>query len=156
MSTGPSAAAQVRMTRVAPVAAAIASLLLVGACGAATIKGEIMDDRITLAAGHAGPNVRLELHNGGTTPCAVIVVLTELPADALPIKDGRVVVDESGSGGPVRPANDALGMGHSLPGAILQLDIAMDAAPTSGERVVLCNFTGQYEHGRYATLQFDR
>jgi len=156
MSTRPSATRRDRVASLAPVAAAIAALLLVSACGSATIKGEIKDDGITLAADHAGPNVRLELHNVGTTPCDVIVILTDLPANALPVKDGRVVIDESGSGGLVRSANDTVGMGHALPGTVFQLDLAMDAAPTSGERVVLCNFTGQYELGRYAALQFDR
>jgi hypothetical protein len=47
-------------------------------------------------------------------------------------------------------------IGHSLPGTVFQFDVALDAAPTSGLRVILCNFTDQHKDGRYATLQFDR
>lgn len=51
--------------RVSSVAAAC--LVPLSACGAASIKGEIIDDRITLATDHAEPDVRLDLHNVGSS-----------------------------------------------------------------------------------------
>lgn len=89
------------MARVLPVA--VATLMLVAACAATPIKGEIRDDGITLATDHAGSSVRFDLHNVGTTPCDLVVGLTSLPVAALPVKDGHVVIDESGAPGTVRP-----------------------------------------------------
>jgi hypothetical protein len=128
----------------------------VAACAATPITGEIKDDRISLATDHAGPSVRLELRNVGATPCNLIMVLTDLSADALPVKDGRVVIDENGAGGPVRPANDSIGMGRSEPGAVFQLEVALVSTPKTEDRIILCNGAGDYEHGRFAILRFDR
>jgi len=70
-----------------------------------TVKAEIRDDRIVLAPDHAPSKVRLSLANVGTTRCGLIVLLTSVPANALPLQHGQVAVDESGqSSSPARPA----------------------------------------------------
>jgi hypothetical protein len=144
----------VEMARVVPVA--VATLMIVAACAATSIKGEIKDDGITLAADHAGPSVRFDLHNVGTTPCDLVPVLTSLPVEALPVKDGQVIIDESGSGGPVRPANGPGGLRRVAPGAVFQIEVALVSTPKTEDRIILCNGAGDYEHGRYAVLPFDR
>ena len=149
------------MARVLPVA--VATLMLVAAClGAATsITGEIKDDGITLATDHAGSSVRFELHNVSTTPCDLVVALTSLPIDALPVKDGHVVIDDSGAPGTVRPITTyesapTFTLGRVEAGAVFQSEVALEGTPKTEDRVILCNGVGDYQHGRYAVLRFDR
>ena len=57
-----------------------------------TVTGEIRDTAIVLSPDHAGTVVNLELRNvGSSEPCDLIVVLTSLPVDALPVDNGRVI-----------------------------------------------------------------
>jgi hypothetical protein len=149
------------MTRIVP--AAVATLTLVAAClGAATgIKGEIKDDGITLATDHAGSSVRFELHNVGTTPCDLVVALTSLPIDALPVKDGQVVITDSDGPGIVRPITTyedvpPFTFGRVEPGAVFHAEVALESAPLTDDRVIFCNGIGDYQRGRAATLRFDR
>jgi hypothetical protein len=142
---------------------AVATLMLVAAClGAATsITGEIKDDGITLATDHAGSSVRFELHNVGTTPCDLVVALTSLPIDALPVKDGQVVIVDGDGPGIVRPITTyesapTFTLGRIEPGAVFQAEVALEGAPKTEDRVLLCNGVGEYRHGRYAALRFDR
>lgn len=143
------------------VALGFAALVLVAGClgGATTVKGEIRDDAITLATDHAGSNVRLSLHNAGTVPCELIVVLGSMPANALPVKSGQVVIDDSGAPGTVRfpYGGGTTGFLQRIqPGETYETEIALEGAPKTDERIVLCNAAGDYEHGRYALLRFDR
>jgi hypothetical protein len=139
----------------------VATLLVAAGCigGSSALKGEIRDDRIILAADHAGSAVRFELHNSGTLACDIVLVLTSLKADALPVKDGQVVISDGD--GPVRPdmtyeSQAPYTLGHVLPGADFTQEIAMEGAPKAEDRVLLCNGVGDYEHGRFAPLRFDR
>jgi hypothetical protein len=141
----------------------MAVLMLVTACvgGATSMKGEIKDDGITLAADHAGSNVRFELQNVGTAPCDLVVGLTSLPLNALPVKDGRVVIVDSDGPGIVRPITTyenapPYTLGRVEPGSAFQAEVALEGAPPTDDRVVFCNGVGDYEHGRYALLRFDR
>lgn len=149
------------LARVVPVA--VVTLMLVAAClGAATnLKGEIKDDRISLATDHAGSSVRFELHNVGRTPCDLVVALTSLPIDALPVKDGQVVIVDGDGPGIVRPITTyesapTFTLGRIEPGAVFQAEVALEGAPKTEDRVLLCNGVGEYQHGRYAALRFDR
>jgi hypothetical protein len=147
------------MARVLPVA--VATLMLVAACAATPINGEIRDDGITLATDHAGSSVRFDLHNVVTTPCDLVVGLTSLPVAALPVKDGHVVIDESGAPGTVRPITTyesapTFTLGRVERGAVFQTELALEGAPKTEDRVILCNGVGDYQHGRYAVLRFDR
>jgi hypothetical protein len=128
--------------------------VIVSACGPSTIKGEIRDDAIAIPVDHAGVSVRLELRNVGTLPCDLIVGLTTLPADALPVVDGQVVITRDGSPGGVRPQDEF--PGSVAPGELQALDLALEGTPRTEDRVIFCNGAGEYEQGRYATLRFDR
>ena len=78
--------------------AAIAVLVLAAACGPSPlVSGQITDDAITLSADHAPTSLRFELRNAGTTPCDLTVAQTAFPMDALPVRDGKVVITEDGS-----------------------------------------------------------
>jgi hypothetical protein len=69
---------------------AIAAGFLVSRTG--TVTGEIRDTAIVLSPDHVGAVVNLELRNvGSSEPCDLIVVLTSLPVDALPVDNGRVI-----------------------------------------------------------------
>ncbi len=128
----------------------IASALLVGGCigGATGLKGEIKDDGITLAADHAGSNVRLELHNAGTKPCDLVVAVTNLAVDALPVVDKQVVITMGDGPGIVRPITTyeeapRYVLTHIEPGQTFSGEVALEGAPTDGsERVLLCNNLG--------------
>ena len=67
--------------------------------------------------------------------------------------DGRVVVDDSGAG-PVRSLAEFPGAVE--PGAELPLELALEGTPKTEDRIILCNGVGDYQHGRYAVLRFDR
>ncbi len=119
------------------------------------ITGKIDDRAITLTSDHGGQTVRLELHNIGTTPCDLVIVLTSLPAGALPVKDGRVDVPEDGSG-PVRNMSGGEFPDELQPGAAQTVDLGLESIPATDDRVVLCNGVGDYKAGRFAFLRFDR
>lgn len=145
------------------VAVALAALVLDAGCfgGAAAVKGEIADDGITLATDHAGSSVRFELHNSGTTACDLVVALTSLPINALPVKDGRVVIVDGDSPGIVRPITTyetvpPYTLARVEPGADFRAEIALEGAPKTEDRVLLCNGVGDYARGRFAALRFDR
>ena len=129
--------------------------------GATSLKGDIKDDGITLATDHAGSNVRFELHNVGTKPCDLVVALTSLSMNALPVKDGQVVITDGDGPGIVRPITTyenapPYTLGRVEPGAVFQAEVALEGAPKTEDRVLLCNGVGDYQHGRYAVLRFDR
>jgi hypothetical protein len=116
------------IARVLPVA--VATLMLVAACAETPIKGEIRDDGITLATDHAGPSVRFDLHNVGTTPCDLV--------------DGHVVIDESGAPGTVRPITTyesapTFTLGRVEAAAVFQSEVALEGTPKTEDRVILCN-----------------
>jgi hypothetical protein len=130
--------------------------VVVSACAPSTIKGEIRDDAIVIPVDHAGASVLLELRNAGTRPCDLIVGLTTLSADALPVVDGQVVITRDGSPGGVRPQDGGELPGSVAPGALQSLDLALEGTPSTEDRVIFCNGVGEYEHGRYVALRFDR
>lgn len=145
------------------ITALLGALVVAAGCigGSSALKGEIRDDRIVLPTDHAGSSVRFELHNSGTLACDIVLVLTSLKADALPVKDGQVVITEGDGPGIVRPdgtyeTQAPYTLGRILPGADFSQEIAMEGAPKGEDRVLLCNGVGDYEHGRYAPLRFDR
>jgi hypothetical protein len=141
------------------VVAILATATLVSGClgAATTMKGEIGDDRITLASDHAGSAIRLQLHNAGTEPCEFTAVVTALAPDALPVKDGQVVI---GSGAPntvgMLMGGPAGSLRRVMPGGDYEIELALQGAPKSGERIMLCNGPTDYARGRYAVLRFDR
>jgi hypothetical protein len=142
----------------------IASALLVGGCigGSTGMKGEIRDDGIALAADHAGSNVRFELHNAGAKSCDLVVALTTLAVDALPVVDKRVAITNGDGPGIVRPITTyeeapPYILKHIGPGETFSGEVALEGAPKDGsQRVLFCNDLGDYQLGRYAILRFDR
>lgn len=139
-----------------------------------TVTGEIRDTAIVLSADHAGAVVNLELRNVGSEPCDLIVVLTSLPVDALPVESGRVVVYDTAGGvatGPDGEMPAGLPMvgrptqingvtatfGQPVgPGDVARFQVAFDSTPRTDNRVIFCNGAGQYAAGRRAVLTFDR
>jgi hypothetical protein len=134
-----------------------------------TITGEIRDTAIILSPDHAGTVVNLELRNVGSEPCDLIVVLTSLPVEALPVENGEVVTYDARGGVGMAPAglpmvgspdqiNDvAATLGQPVrPGDVARLQVAFDETPRTDNRVVFCNGAGQYAAGRRAVLTFDR
>lgn len=140
---------------------ASAALVLAAGClgGSTTVTGEIKDNGITLATDHAGSSVNFRLTNVGTVPCDLIVVVGTIAPDALPVKDGQVVIDDSGAPGTVAfpYGGGTTGYLHRVqPGETYDTEVALEGPPKTNERIVLCNGVGDYEQGRYALLRFDR
>jgi hypothetical protein len=142
------------------IVAILATAMLVSGClgAATTMKGEIDDDKIILASDHAGSAIRLQLHNAGTDPCEFTAVVTTLAPDALPVKDGQVVIDSSGAPNAVEMlmGGPAGSLKRVMPGENYDIELALEGAPRTGERIMLCNGPGDYARGRYAVLRFDR
>jgi uncharacterized cupredoxin-like copper-binding protein len=107
---------------------------------------------------HAGSAIRLHLKNTGTVACHLAVVLAPMPVAAMPIEDGQVAVDTTGRPDSVRPilGGDSAFFQWVQPGEQYELEVALEGSPATGERVVMCNEPGGYQHGRYATIRFDR
>jgi hypothetical protein len=139
-----------------------------------TVTGEIRDTAIVLSADHAGAVVNLELRNVGSEPCDLIVVLTSLRVDALPVESGRVVVYDTRGGVEIGPdgsmpaglpmvgrPDQINGVTATLgqpvrPGDVARFQVAFDGTPRTDNRVVFCNGVRQYAAGRRAMLVFDR
>ena len=138
-----------------------------------TVTGEIRDTAIVLSPDHAGTVVNFELRNVGSEPCDLIVVLTSLAVDALPVDSGRVVTYDGGAVqmgpdgslptgvpivGYVGPGNKVTAtLGQSVqPGDVARFQVPFDSTPRTDNRVILCNGAGQYAAGRRAVLVFDR
>ena len=148
-------------------------VLLSSACGGGSgnaIKGQIEDSRIVLPVDHAGHDIWLELKNVGTKPCDIYPALTSLPMND-PVKDGRVVIGQSGAPDVVRPldtgiqVNGASGpdpgktggyLARINPGDTALMQMALEGTPPTEDRIILCMGAGDYELGRYAVLKFDR
>ena len=150
-----------KTTRHLPVVlAALATAALAAGClgAATTLKGEIRDDKIILAADHAGAAIRLQVHNAGTKPCDLTPVITTLAPDALPIKDGQVDIDSSGAPDTVQMlmGGPAGFVKRVMPGEDYEIELALEGAPDTGTRIMLCNGPGDYAIGRYAILDFNR
>jgi hypothetical protein len=147
--------------------AVTAAIILVAACGSSapgSITGEIRDDAIVLSSPNGAPIVQLELRNVGTKPCDLVVALTSMPMNLLPVKNGQVVIDAGGvpgaiqpeGGGPVGASPDAYTLAHVQPGGAFKSEMALDGVPKTDDRIILCNGVGDYEAGRYAALRFQR
>ena len=138
-----------------------------------TVTGEIRDTAIVLSPDHAGTVVNLELRNVGSEPCDLIVVLTSLPVDALPVDNGYVVTYDGGAveigpdgnpppglpmvGHPTQINGVTATLGQPVrPGDVARFQVAFDGTPRTDNRVVFCNGVGQYAAGRRAMLAFDR
>jgi hypothetical protein len=156
------------------VVPSLASLLL--ACAAQTaapeLSGEIDDSALRIDAGSVPANSWLELENVGTEPCALVAMLSPVPANELPIEDGRITMSLSGDPGlpaPVhyyaelnnRPVDrgDGVMTGEGWvtevgPGDRVRLQIAFEGPPEGTNLVVACNEPGGFSAGRYADLEF--
>jgi hypothetical protein len=157
VSTGPSAPpTSTASTSSAVPAASIASTR--------SITGEIEDDAIILSSPIGAPVFQLELRNVGTKPCELQLGLTSMPMDALPVKNGRVLIDAGGQPGVIWPEDggaiggspDDYTVAHIKPGGSFKREVAMERAPKTDDRIILCNGVGDYEAGRYAVLRFQR
>jgi hypothetical protein len=51
---------------------------------------------------------------------------------------------------------DAYTVAHVQPGAGFKIELALESAPKTADRIILCNGIGDYENGRYAVLRFSR
>jgi hypothetical protein len=149
--------------------------LVLTACGAseATVAGEIDDDEIRLGSGSGPAEVWFELENVGTQPCSLVPMLAPNPAD-LPVEDDKVVMSLRGDTAlpePMEAYTELNGEPYDrgegtiteagwvtvvAPGDRVRLQVAFEAVPDVGERVLVCNDAGDYASGRFAVLPFDR
>ena len=146
---------------------AAALVALIG-CDAPTIRGEIDDAEIRLEREQSPASIWLELANVGTQPCELVVLLSPLPADALPVDEGRVVTSLSGAADAIIPiesyveldgaplVRDAGGAAIIRPGDRVRVQVGFKGTPDVGVLVIVCNGPGDYEAGRYAVLAFER
>jgi hypothetical protein len=92
----------------------------------------------------------------------LVVGLTTLAVDALPVVDKRVAITNGDGPGIVRPITTYEETPpyipkHIGPGETFSSEVALEGAPKDGsERVLFCNNLGDYQLGRYAILRFDR
>ena len=139
-----------------------------------TIRGEIDDAAIRLQQARGPVDVWVELTNVGTRPCDLVGALSQVPPDAMPVVDGRVVMSLGGepdavvpletiveiNGQPVVRADGGVMTDEGWisvvhPGDVARIQIGFEARPDVGERVLICNGAGDYEAGRYAVLAFE-
>ena len=129
-----------------------------------SITAEVKDDAIILSSPIGAPVFQLELRNVGTKACDLTLALTSMPMDKLPVKNGRVLIDAGGQpgviwpedGGTVGGSPDDYTVAHIQPGGVFKREVAMERAPKTDDRIILCNGKGDYEAGRYAVLRFQR
>jgi hypothetical protein len=129
-----------------------------------SITGEIQDHAIVLSSPIGDPIIELELHNVGTKTCNLVVALTSMPMDSLPVKNGQVLIDAAGVPGALEPEDggqvgappDTYTLARVQPGGTFKREQALESAPTAGDRIILCNGVGDYQAGRYAVLRFQR
>lgn len=129
-----------------------------------SITGEIQDHAIVLSSPIGAPIIELELHNVGTKACDLVVAQTSMPMDSLPVKNGQVVIDAGGVPGAILPEDggqvgappDVYTMAHVQPGGVFKREFAMENAPKTDDRIILCNGVADYAAGRYAALRFQR
>ena len=129
-----------------------------------SITGEIQDHAIVLSSPIGDPIIELELHNVGTKTCDLVVALTSMPMDSLPVKNGQVLIDAAGVPGALEPEDggqvgapaDVYTLARVPPGGTFKREQALESAPKAGDRIILCNGVGEYQAGRYAVLRFQR
>ena len=148
------------------------ALVLASCISAQTLEGEIHDHAIVLPADSASHDLWLELRNTGTEPCELLAVLTTLPSDRLPTREGRIVLG-SGTASPPddtipldayvevdgRQEGSEAGDGRPTvvsPGQVARIQLAQTGIPDVGERVIACMASGDYERGRYVSLRYAR
>jgi uncharacterized cupredoxin-like copper-binding protein len=95
-----------------------------------------------------GPvTVTFEGHNHGELPHQVVVIRTDKPADALPVKRGKVDVDDAGQeflSIDVPAADPDAGVEGRQVGTV-------DLQP--GRYVLICNIAGHYQQGMRAAFE---
>ena len=96
----------------------------------------VINDFDAVSAG----GVRFEATNGGIIEHELVILRTELPADALVVTQGRVDEDVSGLITGRIPANQL------RPGATSRITLTL----SPGQYVLLCNIAGHYEAGMHA------
>lgn len=130
--------------------AVICALLAIAGCASPStpVTGQITDQSITLSAASAQANTWFELTNTGANPCDLVVIVTQLPPDQLPIVNGMVQLDALGAGTVVDSVDSAV-----QPGTLARWQEQLPTDPgsvVSGVRIILCNGPGDYQAGRYA------
>ncbi len=86
-------------------------------------------------------DVTFEVHNEGDAPHELVVLRTDLPADALPVEGG--LVDEAAEG------IEEIGEVEEFPGGEIEIGTFHLEA---GRYVLICNIAGHYQQGMFAEL----
>jgi hypothetical protein len=148
----------VRLRLVAFVALALAIPGLAACSTPITVVGEIDDNRISVNNSIPPPDIWVELHNVGSKPCQLAVVLASVDPGAIPVEGGQGVIDGNtvvdilevaeidGEAATERPV-------VVDPGETVRVQIAFEEA-VEQDRVILCNGPGDYAAGRYVALPF--
>ncbi len=85
--------------------------------------------------------ITFEVHNEGTFPHNLVIIRTDLAADALPL--AGAVVDEEAAGEKIGEIEEFRGRGAMEVGSFTL---------TPGRYVLICNLRGHYDSGMFAEL----
>ena len=88
-------------------------------------------------AGATAGAITFTVRNGGKTRHEFVVIRTNVPADKLPVKNGRA--SEKGQKGEI---------GNLNPGATKRLTLTL----AKGKYVLICNLSGHYQAGQHASF----
>jgi hypothetical protein len=128
-----------------------AAAIAIASCGPSgtAVAGQIDDAEIRVDAAIAAKNSTFEFTNVGANPCDLVVIVTDLAADALPLSAGQVDLDALGGRSNVDSVDSAV-----QPGSVARWteQLPAEAGGDLGVRVILCNGLGDYEAGRYTIL----
>lgn len=134
--------------RLLPIAGVGVILAACASIPTVTVTGEIDDAQIRVDLPAAPRNVWFELNNVGSLPCDLVVIVTEVAADSLPIANDQVNFDGLGAGSAIDFVDSAV-----QPGTLArwqeQLDPSIDAPAV---RIIVCNNPGDYAAGRYVIV----
>ncbi len=114
--------------------------------------GSIVDEETGAAAFTANAGeITFEVHNEGSESHELVIIRTDLVADALPFTDvSNNLVDEEAAGEKIGEIEEFRGRG-----AVLSGDVQMEVASftlTPGRYVLICNLTAHYRLGMFAEL----
>jgi hypothetical protein len=126
---------------------------------AATLIGQITDTAIEVNVTTAAWPASVEFTNVGTTPCALMEIVTEIPADGLPLNpDGTINMEGTAEAPGLGPGSFTDSGDTVAPGVTFRWqEPSMDqpGAYLAGPRIFLCAGPGDYEAGRYAVVDID-
>jgi hypothetical protein len=143
------------------IAALVIVWLVLAACASPspTIMGQITDTDIQVNVSTAPWRAQVEFTNVGSTPCELMEVVTEIPAEALPLyPDGTLNIEGTAEEPGLGPGSFVDTGDTVAPGATFRWQEPLLDGPgayLAGPRIFLCNGPGDHKAGRYAVVEID-